>query len=171
MPPTNTLSLFTAKGKVGRGRKLFLLRNPNEKERRYVRMRSILSVLMGVAVLLVISSCATTEPLREGELRLLKMQVPENGNMILGHDYKFNFIFESDGSAEIIRAVCFCADSGPLIYKPADVSYGSQRGSFNLYMYACAVDSQRMECYVDYVSGGKRQRSNSVFGLIYGIMR
>jgi hypothetical protein len=134
-------------------------------------MRSKLIVLIGAAILLVISSCATTEPLREGELRLLKMQVPENGNLILGHDYKFNFIFETDGSSEIIRAVCNCADSGPRAYRVEDVRYGSQRGSFSLYLSACNPESQRFECCVDYVSGGKRQRSNSVFGLVFGIMR
>jgi len=134
-------------------------------------MRSILSVLMGVAVLLVISSCATTQPLGEGELRLLRMQVPENGNLILSHAYRFNIIFESDGSAEIIRAVCTCADTGQRAYKVEDVNYGSKRGNFNLYLFACAVDSHRLECYVDYVSEGKRRRSNSVFGLVYGLVR
>ena len=131
-------------------------------------MRLILSVLMGVAVLLVISSCATTEPLGEGELRLLKMQVPENGNLIVGHDYKFNFTFESDGSAEIIRAVCTCAGAGLQAYKPEDVSYGS-RGNFSMWLYACDYNAQRLECYVDYVSEGKRHRSNSVYGIVYGL--
>jgi len=126
---------------------------------------------MGVAVLLVISSCATTEPLREGELRLLKMEVPENGNLILGHDYKFNIIFESDGSAEVTRVVCVCADSGPRSYKPEDVRYGSQRGSFSLYIFPYDAGSQRLECYVDYVSDGKRHRSNSIFAIIYGVIR
>lgn len=130
-------------------------------------MKSILSVLMGIAVLLVISSCATTPPLGEGELRLLKMQVPENGNLKLNHAYKFYFKFESDGKPEIIRAVCTCA--GYLqIYKPEAVNYGSP-GDFSLWLYACDYDSQRLECYVDYANEGKRRRSNSVFGLIYGM--
>ncbi len=126
---------------------------------------------MGVAVLVVISSCATTESLREGELRLLKIEVPENGNLRLGHDYKFNIQFESDGSAEITRAVCLCADSGPRTYKPEDVRYGSLRGSLSLYLGAYDAGSQRLECYVDYVSDGKKHRSNSVFSIIYGISR
>ena len=135
-------------------------------------MRSILiRVLMGAAVLLVISSCATTEPLREGELRLLKMDVPENGNLRIGSAYRFNISFESDGSAEIIRAVCICGDTGPRAYRAEDVRYGAQRGSFSLYLGACTNDSQRLECYVDYVSDGKRRRSNSVFSIIYGILR
>ena len=131
-------------------------------------MRSILSVLMGVAVLLVISSCATTQPLGEGELRLLRMQVPENGNLRVSGSYRFIINFESDGSAEIIRAVCTCAGSLHA-YRPEDVRYGSKLGNFSLWLSACAFGSQRLECYVDYASGGKRQRSNSVYSLIYGI--
>ena len=134
-------------------------------------MKCILTILLGVAVLFVISSCATTEPLREGELRLLKMQVPENGNLILGHPYKFNIIFKSDGSAEIIRAVCICADSAPRPYQAENVTYGSGGGNFNVYLGACTTDSQRMVCSVDYVSEGKKRRSNSVSSLIYGIGR
>ncbi len=57
-------------------------------------MSSRLTLLIGMAVLLLISSCATTEPLREGELRLLKIEAPENGNLRIGHDYRFNFTFE-----------------------------------------------------------------------------
>ena len=131
-------------------------------------MRSILSVLMCLAVLLVISSCATTEPLREGELRLLKMQVPENGNLKFSGSYRFIINFESDGSAEIIRAVCTCQDSGPRVYRAEDVRYGSKLGNFSLWLSACDYGSHRLECYVDYVSDGKRQRSNSVYSLIYG---
>jgi hypothetical protein len=130
-------------------------------------MKSILSILMGVGVLLMISSCATTQPLGEGELRLLKMQVPENGNLRVGHAYKFNFSFESDGDPDIIRAVCTCP-SGLQIYRPEGISYGSH-GSFVLWLYACDYDSHRLECYVDYVSAGKRRRSNSVYGIIWGL--
>jgi hypothetical protein len=126
---------------------------------------------MGLAILFVVSSCAATKPLGEGELRLVKMQVPEDGNLILGYSYKFNFIFEADGSAEILRAVCTCANTAPRALRPEDVRYGSVRGSFNLYLYACNADIQRWECYVDYVSGGKKQRSNSIFGLVRGFSR
>jgi hypothetical protein len=130
-------------------------------------MRSKLSVIIGLGVLLVISSCAT-EPLREGELRLLKMQVPENGNLKFSGAYRFIINFESDGSAEIIRAVCTCKDSGPRVYRPEDVRYGSKRGDFSLWLSACDYGSHRLECYVDYVSDGKRRQSNSVYGLAYG---
>ena len=122
-----------------------------------------------MVVLFVISSCATTQPLGEGELRLLKMQAPENSNLRLGGAYKFIINFESDGSAEIIRAVCTCTDSGPRAYKAEDVRYGSKGENFSVWLSACTSGSQRMECYVDYVSEGKRRRSNSVYCLIYGL--
>ena len=130
-------------------------------------MKSKLSVVIGLGVLLVISSCATTEPLREGELRLLKMQVAENALKLSGA-YRFIINFESDGSAEIIRAVCTCSDSGVRVYRPEDVRYGSKSGNFSLWLSACAAGSQRLECYVDYVSEGKRRRSNTVYTIVFG---
>jgi hypothetical protein len=136
-------------------------------------MKSILlGVFVGAAVLLGISSCATvpTEPLGEGELRLLEMQVPENGNLIWGLPYKFNISFEADGHPEIIRAACLCSNNGPYYNKVEDVKYGSE-ANFNVYLLVCDRGSQRLECYVDYVRDGKRRRSNSVSSLIYGIER
>ncbi len=150
-------------------RRQFAPKKESRKERKEVMMRSRFTLFIGIAVLLLVSSCATTEPLHEGELRLLRMQVPENGNLRIGHDYKFGFTFESDGSAEIIRVVCTCANEVPRVYKPQDVRYGAKRGDFSLWLGACIGDSQRLTCHADYVSGGKRQRSNSVYGLIYGI--
>ena len=134
-------------------------------------MKSILiSVLMGSALLLGISSCATvpTEPLGEGELRLLKMQVPESGNLRLGHPYKFNISFEADGHPEIIRAICYCEGNGPYYFQVEHVEYGSRR-NFDVYLYACTRESQRLECSVDYLRHGKSRRSNSVSSLVYGI--
>ncbi len=127
-------------------------------------MKSILiSVLIGAAVLLGISACATvrTEPLGEGELRLLKMRVSEMGIVRLGHPYKFNISFEADGHPEIIRAICFCSGDGPYPYRVQDVEYGSE-ANFALYLSACQPEVQVMKCSVDYVRNGKRTRSNFV---------
>ncbi len=133
-------------------------------------MRSILSILLGVVVLSAICSCATTTPLAEGELRLLRIDVPESGNLILGHDYRFNITFEADGNPEIVRAVCICADGRPQSYRIADLRYGT-RGSFGLYIFPCTDGSHRLECYAEYLKDGKRHRTNSVFGLMYGRTR
>jgi len=70
-------------------------------------MKSLIGVLMGVVIMLLVSSCATVpaEPLGEGELRLLGMQVPEMGNLALGVSYNIYFTFDADGKPEISRAV------------------------------------------------------------------
>ena len=132
----------------------------------------LISVLLGATVLLAVSSCATvpTEPLREGELRLLKMEVPENGNLIVGASYKSNIRFEADGKPEITRAVCFYSGNGPYYYKVEGVEYGSQ-ANFNVYLSPYDIGSQTLECYTDYVSDGKRKRSNSVSSFISGRSR
>ena len=127
-------------------------------------MKSILiGVLMGAAVLLGISACATvpTKPLGEGELRLLKMRISEMSIMRLGHPYKFNISFEADGHPEIIRAVCFCSGDGPYPSNVQDVTYGSE-ANFTLYLYICQSEVQVMKCSVDYVRNGKRTRSDFV---------
>ncbi len=127
-------------------------------------MKSILiGVLIGVAVLLGISACATvpTESLGEGELRLLKMRLSEMSHLKLGYPYKFNISFEADGHPEIIRAVCFCSGNGPYPFRVEGVTYGSE-ANFNLYLYACQPEAQVMKCSVDYVRKEKRTRSNFV---------
>ncbi len=133
-------------------------------------MRSISGVLLGVVVLLAISSCATTAPLGEGEMRLLRIDVPENGNLVLGHDYRFNIIFEADGSPDIVRTVCICGDSPRQSYKISDIRYGA-RGTFSIYVFPYTDGSHRLECYAEYLKDGKRQRTNSVYGFIYGKLR
>jgi len=136
-------------------------------------MKSILTgVLMGAAVLLGISACATapTEPLGKGELRLLKMRVSEMGSLRLGHPYRFNISFEADGDPKIIRALCFCSGDGPYHYNVENVKYGSE-SNFTLYLSACQPDSQVMKCSVDYVRNGKRTRSNFVSLPVSGFQR
>jgi hypothetical protein len=134
-------------------------------------MKSILiSILMGAVVLLGISSCATvpTEPLGEGGLRLLEMEVPENGNLRMGASYESSIRFEADGKPEIIGVVCFYSGNGPYFFKVQSVEYGSQ-ANFSIHLRVYDTGSQRLECYANYVSDGKRKRSNSVSSLIFGI--
>jgi hypothetical protein len=132
--------------------------------RRFVIMKSLVAVLMGVAVLLVISSCATvpTEPLGSGELRLLGMQVP-SGNLVLGLSYNIYFTFDADGKPEMSRACCYWSGDPErqYCYKVNDVKYGSP-GKFSLDLSPPYPDQQRLKCYVDYVRDGKRQRTNAV---------
>jgi len=136
-------------------------------------MKSVLiGVLMGGAVLLGIFSCATvpTEPLGEGELRLLGMQVPASGNLVLGLSYNIYFTFEADGKPEMSRACCYWTSEPdrPYCYKVKSVIYGSP-GNFSIDLSPPYPDQQRLKCYVDYVRDGKRRRTNAVTSLVTGV--
>ena len=87
-------------------------------------MKSLLiSLLMGVAVLLGISSCATVpKPLAPGELRLLSMLVPEKENIRLHLPFIVNISFEADGEPEIKAACFYFPDDGPHCFKVTDVN-------------------------------------------------
>jgi hypothetical protein len=130
----------------------------------------LIGVFVSVALLLGISSCATvpTEPLGEGELRLLKISVPETGNLRLALTYSVEISFEANGKPEINRVVCYCAGEGPYYYKIRDVTYGSP-GSFTVDFSVHEGGAQRLECYADYIRDGKKQRTNPVFSRIFGI--
>ncbi len=133
-------------------------------------MKSLLSISLGVVVLFIISSCATTTPLSEGELRLLRIDVPENGNLIVGHDYRFNIRFEADGNPDIVKAVCICGDSRLQAYQLSDLRYGT-KGNFSIWVFPYSDGSQRLECYAEYLKDGKKHRSTSVFAIINGLIR
>jgi hypothetical protein len=129
-------------------------------------MRSILiTVLLSGVVLLIASSCATVpkEPLASGEVRLLGMQVPGSGNLVLGLSYNIYFTFDADGKPEMSRACCYWSGDPErqYCYKVNDVKYGSP-GKFSLDLSPPYPDQQRLKCYVDYVRDGKRQRTNAV---------
>jgi len=136
-------------------------------------MRSILiTVLLSGVVLLIASSCATVpkEPLASGEVRLLGMQVPGSGNLVLGLSYNIYFTFDADGKPEISRACCYWSGDPDrqYCYKVKDVKYGSP-GNFSVDLSPPYPDQQRLKCYVDYVRDGKRQRTNAVTSSINGI--
>jgi hypothetical protein len=136
-------------------------------------MRSILiTVLLSGVVLLIASSCATVpkEPLASGEVRLLGMQVPGSGNLVLGLSYNIYFTFDADGKPEMSRACCYWSGDPDrqYCYKVKDVKYGSP-GNFSVDLSPPYPDQQRLKCYVDYVRDGKRQRTNAVTSSINGI--
>jgi len=130
----------------------------------------LMAVFVGVALLLMIWSCATvpTEPLGEGEVRLLKISIPENGNLVLKLSYSVDISFEADGKPEISRVICYCAGEGPYYYRVRDVTYGSP-GSLRIDFSVPESGSQRLECYADYVHDGKKRRTNSLFSRVFGI--
>jgi len=135
-------------------------------------MKSILmAVLMAVVVLSVVFSCATVPEalLAPGEVRLLGMEVPENGNLVFGLSYNIYFNFEADGKPEISRACCYWSGEPDhqYCYKVKDIRYGSP-GNFGIDFSAAPLfDQQRLKCHVDYVGDGKRRRTNAITSFIF----
>jgi hypothetical protein len=138
-------------------------------------MKSILgAILMGGAVLLLISSCATVPkgPLGEGELRLLSMEVPENGNFRTGIQYWVTINFEADGIPEIKRVCFYWSGDGPYCanVNVKGVTHTLSHANFQVPL-AAPLGSNRVECYVEYIRDGKRLRTNTVDSFITGISR
>jgi hypothetical protein len=143
-----------------------------------VVIKSILiAVLMGVAVLLVILSCATVligpegtslslgkkEPLPSAdELRLLSVDVPQTGNLSSNVEYWTTINFEADPKPEITRA-CFNFSGGGQFcvdVQGKNVTYGSHT-YFRVPIHV-PVGSKRIDCYAEYVRDGKTRRTNTV---------
>ena len=136
-------------------------------------MRSILIFfLMWGVVLLVVSSCSTVPkgPLGEGELRLLSIEVPENGTLRRGIQYLVTINFEAHGSPEIKRACFTWSGDGPYCVNVNvnNVNYTLSHGNFQVPVVAL-LGSKRLECYVEYIRDRKRLRTNSVGSFVTGM--
>ena len=120
------------------------------------------AVLMNIAVLLVISSCATVpKPLAPGELRLLSMHVPEDEKIKVNIPFVVNIDFEADGEPEIRTACFYFSGDGPHCYKVTDVIYGSP-GTIKIQIHTKDLGSSHLECYVGYIRDGKIQPTNVI---------
>ena len=132
--------------------------------------RVLTSILTGVAIMLAISSCSTAPkgPLEPGEMRLLRLDVPENGNLKLNIVYPLTIKFKADGHPEV-RRVCFTwSGDGPRCTRVKDVKYGSD-ASLDV-LFSAPPDHHLVECYVEYVRDGKVRRTNTVGSYINGMM-
>ncbi len=133
-------------------------------------------VLINIAVLLLISSCATitegpegtrfslgrNEPSRGDELRLLSVDVPQSGNLSANVEYWTTIHFEANPKPQISRA-CFSFSGGSqscVDVQPKDVIFGS-RPYFRVLIHVLP-GTKRIDCYAEYVRDGKTHRTNSV---------
>ena len=122
----------------------------------------LMSALIGFAVLLLISSCATVpKPLAPGELRLLGMDALEKENIKLHSPFIVNIRFEADGEPEIKLACFYFAEDGPYCFKVTDVNYGL-RGTIKVQIRASNPGAQFLKGYVVYIRDGKAQPTNTV---------
>ena len=127
-------------------------------------MKSLtIPALMIGAVLLIVSSCATvpTEPLASGELRLLKMDVPQKEDLRERLPFVVNISFEADGKPEIVTACFYWSGSGPYCSKVMDVTYGSP-GTIKVQLLPRTPGPCALESYVVYRKDGKTESTNGV---------
>jgi len=127
------------------------------------------AILMSVAILLAISSCATVtkEPLGPGELRLLSLDVPDNGNLKSGLAHWISINFEANDKLEIRRACFTYSGDGPSCVAVKNVKYGSD-AYIEVPLYV-RPNTNKLECYVEYVRDGKIRRTNTVLSYVTGV--
>ncbi|HVP80143.1 MAG TPA: hypothetical protein VMV04_19860 [Thermodesulfobacteriota bacterium] len=131
--------------------------------------RVLTSILASAAILLAVSSCSTVPkgPLEPGEMRLLGLDVPDNGTLKLNVDYYITIKYEADSKPEI-RRICFTwSGDGPYCLRPTKLKYSSETG-IEVPIKA-RPDVSRLECYVEYVREGKVRRTNTVTSYVTGV--
>jgi len=126
--------------------------------RRYLSMAILIS-----GVVLLFSSCATvpTEPLAQGELRLLSIQVLGGESIRANISYAVKIIFEADGKPEIKKACFYWSGDGPYCFRVTDVDFGPP-GTFRVWLRTDYSGFYKLECYVEYVRAGKSRSTNII---------
>jgi hypothetical protein len=116
---------------------------------------------MGGAILLG-SSCATAPtPIAPGEVRLLRIEVPNEVSVKKSLPFAVNIVFEADGKPEIKTACFSFSGDGPYCSKVLDVSYGSP-GTINVEPRARMSGMYVLEVYVLYIRNGKTQPTKKI---------
>jgi len=120
-------------------------------------MKRILAlILMSVAILLASSSCT----LKKGELRLLRMEIPQTERLLTDVQFWIRVNFEADGNPEIRRACFYWFGDGPYCVDVKNVEYGSF-AHFDVPLVA-RYGSSVLRCYVEYLRDERIERSNAV---------
>jgi len=125
----------------------------------------LIGVLIGVVILLMVSSCATeqpmpTEPLKPGEVRLLKVSFPEFGAIKKMVKYIAEIKFEADGKPEITQACVYWNVYGPTYVAILDVNYAT--GIMRVEVPTPMDGLYTLKVFAYYIRGGVTIRSNFV---------
>lgn len=131
-------------------------------------MKSIFMFISMGGVILLLFSCASvpTGPLSTGEVRLLRIEVPQEGDIRSGYIFTVNFDFEAEGRPEIRRACFFWSGDGPYCARVTKVKYGSP-GTIHVDLPANMIGHYFLESYIQYVQDGKTRSTNVVSTHIY----
>ena len=121
----------------------------------------LISILMSVAILSTIVSCATTPkgPLEEGEVRLLSMEVPQSFKLGSKEAYQATINFKSADKPEIRRVCMTWSGDGPYCVLQNALKYVSDT-SFRVPISPRL--GSHLECYVEYSWNGKIRRTNTL---------
>jgi len=132
--------------------------------------------LLGLAILLVISSCASIregpegptlsiggkEPTTADEIKLLSMELPQSGNLSPNLEYWATINFAANKKTTINKA-CFTFSGGVqtcVDVQEKDVTYGMQ--TYFRVPIRVPTGSKKIDCYVEYVRDGATKRTNTV---------
>jgi hypothetical protein len=144
-----------------------------ELPRRYLTVKLLLiAVSMGLAVLLMATSCATvsTTPLAPGEVRLVGINIPEIGDLRANLQYPVNIRFEADGRPDITRACFSWSGDGSYCFKVVEMDYGSRTIEVD-FRSPDDPGSYTLESYVLYVRDGRTTSTNVVRTHVYVIKK
>jgi hypothetical protein len=97
-----------------------------------------------------------TKPLAPGELRLLRILVPEKEKIKVNFPFAVNINFEAEGEPEIRTACFYSPGDGPHCFKVTDVNDGSP-GTIKIQIHTRNPGSRLLKCYVLYIRDGNIQ--------------
>ncbi len=128
----------------------------------------LLTIFLMTLVTLSNFSCATTPTrgLAPGELRLLRLEVPQELDSRRGFPFRVNIHFEADGRPKIKTACFYLSGDGPYCFKITNVKYGLP-GMVEVDIRTNLVGSFSLQGYVLYLRDGKTEISNKVSTLIH----
>lgn len=131
-------------------------------------MRFLFITSLIVGGILTISSCATapTSNLAPGQLRLLRMEVPQEWDARRGMPFRVNIHFATDGRPEIKRACFYMSGDGPYCFKITNVKYGPP-GIVEVEIRTNLLGSFSLQGYLLYLREGKTEISNKVSTMIH----
>ncbi len=134
-------------------------------------MKAVVILMLGGALVLTSSSCATVpkEPLGPGEVRLTRMDIPDNGTLSANVGYLFTIHFQAEDNPPIKR-VCFAFSSGRKYcdsIESGQVLYGP-KAEIRAPLHIPAGGPNRLDCCLEYVRNGEIQRTNILSAYVIG---
>ncbi len=119
--------------------------------------------LTGAVFLMLMSSCATvpTEPLAQGEVRLLSLEVEGAGSVKGDSLIQVKVRFEAEGRPELRRVCFYWSDAGPYCSQIKDISWGSP-SVFVTWIRTGKAGLFNLAGYIEYLKDGNPRASNKV---------